>query len=287
MWKILVALLLALVALFLLAGRSLREMHGLARAGASVTVDGMVDQVPVVVRDRKLDHDVELQRRQVLDRQVQLNLSRRQLETLGSEVETLEERAARRGRLLAEAHPILEDALANGRRSVQFAGAEHELDRFQADLDALLAEEEREMRQLEIKRSGLSRLRRSMSDGEAAVRDMRIALAGLEQEVELLRARRAQAELEAQTLDIVSAVSSSAPSVASGIGSSAKQLRDDVSRLEAGNEARRAALPAAASPNHLSQGWERLERLRAVGEARRAHAESSSSPTSDQTSEQP
>lgn len=265
------ALIAALVLLFVLAGRPLAELSGLARAGADVAMDEAVKRVPEEVRDRQLDHDLELRRRQAIDHQVQLQLSRRQIEALEAEVALLDERSERRRRLLAEAHPVLAEAASSGRARVQFAGAEHALEQFQTDLDALLAEDEREQRQLEIKRTGLERLRQSHRDGEGAMAEMQTALATAAQEIELLRARRSQAQLEAKTLDLVSQVTYAAPA-AVGTGAAAQRLRQEVSTLEASNEARRATLPAQPSSNTLARDWERLERLAAIRESRATQA---------------
>lgn len=80
--KLFLSLLLLAVVLFLLAGRPIGELIGLLRASADVAVGNVVDQVPDEVRDRRLDHDMQLQRRQLTDHQVALNLSRRELDTL-------------------------------------------------------------------------------------------------------------------------------------------------------------------------------------------------------------
>ncbi len=260
----------ALVAvLFLLAGRPLGELLGLARAGADVTVDGMVDTVPTEVRDRALDHDLRRQQSRVTEHQIALNLSRREVETLEQQVAELEQRGARRQRLLAEAYPVLEQATEEGLATVSFAGAEHTLASFQADIDRLLTEEDRETRQLAIRREGLSKLTRSVADGERALGDMRDALVALEQEIELLRTRREQADLESRTLEMVAGVDAAPGLDASELGSQAEALRRDIERKEAANEARRAGLPVGAggSATALERDYERLERLRALREA--------------------
>ena len=99
--------------------------------------------------------------------------------------------------------------------------------------------------------------------------EMHTALAAAAQEIELLRARRVQAQLEAKTLDLVSQVAATTPA-AMGNGAAAQRLRQEVSTLEASNEARRAILPAQPSSNTLARDWERLERLSAIREARAA-----------------
>jgi len=262
------ATLLALpIGLYAVSHRSLGELFGLTRAGADVAVKGAMGQVPTEVHDQKLDNDVELQRRQITDHQVALNLSQRELETLASQVQDLDERAARRRRLLGEAYPVLQAAMADSHSSVQFAGAEHTLAAFQANLDQLLAEEEREARQLGIRRAGLAKLTTSIGDGQRALSDMRDSLLALEQEIDLLRTRREQARLEGDTLELVSTVSGTGLPATGAIGAGAEQLRAEVGRLEAGNEARRAAVPASVTSNRVAADWERLERLKSIQSA--------------------
>ncbi len=261
--KTILIVVVLLASLFLVAGRPIGELFGLVRASADVTVDSLVDGAPTPVTDRMLDHDVRQQRSRVTEHQVALELSRRQIEGLGRQIAELEARGKRRRRLLAEAYPVLRQATDKGLEQVQFAGSKHTLSAFQSQLDALLAEEERESRQLTIRRAGLTKLTTSVHDGERALAEMRDALAGLEQEIDLLRTRRDQAQLEAKTLDLVSAVGSAPSPQASRLGTQAAQLRKTVDRLEAGNQARRSNLPSSASTNRLSADWQRLERLAA------------------------
>ncbi len=266
-WKSSLALVLVPVGLFLLAGRPVRELFGLVRASADAAVDGVVDGVPDAIVDRKLDSDVQLQRRQLTDHQVALNLSRREVDTLTEQVKELEERGARRKRLLSEAYPVLQQATVDGWTEVEFAGGKHTLAQFQGNLDQLLAEEEREQRQLEIRRAGLAKLTTSVTDGERALSDMRDALLALEQEIDLLRLRRDQAELEGRTLEVVSAVGGPGLLAASTeVGAQTEQLREQVGRLEATNEALRTVVPSvsAAAANRVARDWERIERLKAL-----------------------
>ncbi|QDU69309.1 hypothetical protein [Engelhardtia mirabilis] len=266
---LILTLLLVPVGFFFVADRPLGDLIELARAGAHLSVNGAIEQVPIEVRDRKLDHDVENQRRQLTDHQVALNLSRRELGLLEVQVLELEERGTRRQRLLAEAYPVLESAMAEERTDIEFAGSKYSLEGFQTHLDELLAEDQREARQLEIRRAGLAKLTASIADGERALSDMRDSLLALEQEIDLLRTRRNQARLEGQTLELVSAVAGAPLDFGSALGAEADQLRVEVDRLEAGNEARRSVVPAAGRTNRVAADWERLERLRAIhgGEA--------------------
>ncbi|MBL8897472.1 MAG: hypothetical protein JNM84_07590 [Planctomycetes bacterium] len=266
LWKLTAASFLVPPAFFVVSGRSLGELFDLARAAASTITDRSLEQVPTEVRDKKLDHDLELQRRRLTDQKVSLQLSRREIGELSTQVDELEERAARRKRLLGEALPVLEQATQQSLAVVSFAGSEHELAEFQRQIDVLLAEEEREQRQLEIRRAGLEKLTTSLAEGEAALQEMEGALIAWQQEVELLRTRREQAEFEGRTLEIVAATQANglAGPTAGEVGAEAEALRKEVGRMEAENQARREALPGAAAPQKLSRDWERLERLRAV-----------------------
>jgi DNA repair exonuclease SbcCD ATPase subunit len=252
------------IGLFALANRSVGELVGLTRAGADVVVDGAMGGVPTVVVDGRLDNDIQLQRRRLTDHEVDLNVARHELALLNDAVDELAQRAERRQRLLAEAYPVLQAAMAAESTEVEFAGATHTLADFQADIDQLLAEGEREQRQLETRRTGLKKLTDSVETGERALMELRDSLLAFEQEIDLLRARREQARLEGQTLDLVSAVTAAAGPATTEVGAQAARLRKEVGALEAGNEARRAGIPVASTPNRVAADWERLERLKAI-----------------------
>lgn len=261
--KLTVILTLLPFAAYAIAGRPIRDLLLLCSASADVAVDGALHQIPVEIRDRKLDHDVSHQRQQLTDHQVALNLSRRELDNLAEQVQQLQERSGRRQRLLAEAYPVLQQAMVEERTQVEFAGSVHTLGDFKKHLDALLAEDEREQRVLAIRGEGLQKLQASVTDGELALVDMRSALLSLEQEIELLRARREQAELDGKTLDMVAAASA-ATGVSTSVGKETERLRNEVTKLEVGNEARRSTVPGAAAKNVVVRDWDRLERLKAI-----------------------
>jgi len=255
--------LVLLIGLFVLAGRRLGELAGFARAGADHTVDALTEQLPPGVRDRKMDHDLELARQELLDRQVALNLSRGQIGQLRSDVEQLKASVARRQRLLAEAYPILKDAVDSQKAEVQFASTNFPMPDFQREVDELMSQQDRETRQLKIKEEGLARLEKSISEGERAAADMRVALETTEQEVAVLKSRREQAEVESTTLDMVSSVASGNSPTAS-MTHGIDKLKHDVEKLEARNEARRHLAPVAEreSANQLGRSWNRLEELK-------------------------
>lgn len=252
--------------LFLLAGRQLAEFTGLVRASADVTVDRATDQLPKEVHDRKLDHDLAQVRQDVIDRQVQLSLSKNQLDQLRADVHDLTASTERRQRLLADAYPVLEVAVKENKEKVRFASQDFSLADFQREIDDLLSAQDREERQLAIKTKGLERLERGAKEGEQAVNEMRTALDNSEQEVAILRSRREQAEVEAKTLDMVAAVTSGNGETSASVGKSLEKLKGGVEELEARNEARRTHAPAEhrKAGNQLSKGWTRLESLKAI-----------------------
>ena len=256
---------LGLAGLFVAAGRGSGELRGYFRASADKTVDGLVASLPKEVVDRKLDHDLQQQRRDLIDHQVQLNLSRNQIADLRSDVSKLETSVALRKRLLSEAYPILKAAIEGGQESVKFANTDYSLPNFQREVDELLTLQDRETRQLEIKREGLTRLERGEREGIQALADMRTALESSEMEVEVLKQRREQAEMESKTLDTVSSIASKRPDVDSSISQGLSKIRSDVKQLEAKNEARRALSPVNERPtNQLTKHWNRLETLKAI-----------------------
>jgi len=252
-----------LVGLFVIAGRRLGELAGIARAGADQTVDALTEQLPAEVRDRKMDHDLELARQELIDRQVALNLSRGQIDQLRSDVEQLKASVARRQRLLAEAYPVLKDAVDGQKTEMQFASTSFAMPDFQREVDDLMSQQDRETRQLKIKGEGLARLEKSVTEGERAIADMRVALETTEQEVAILKARREQAEVEETTLDMVASATDRHTAAASMTGGIDK-LKQDVEKLEARNEARRHLAPVTEreTANRLGHSWSRLEELK-------------------------
>jgi len=256
----------SLAALFLIAGRRLSDLSGYVRATAATGIDEVEDNLPKEIHDRKLANEIEAARQDLIDRQVQLNLSRRQLDQLQSDVERLTGSVARRKRLLAEAYPVLQQAIDQEQHLVVFASQQQSLDAFQADLDELMAQQERESRQLEIKQEGLQRLQTSVREGETALAEMRRALETAEQEVAVLKSRRGQAEMESATLDMIASVTSEGDAAATTINGSLTRLRTEVDQMEARNEARRDLAPVADRPmdNQVARSWSRLETLRAI-----------------------
>ena len=253
------------IGLYILAGRSPAELRGYVRASASKTIDDIKDQIPNEIHDRKLDNDLAQVRQEVIDRQVQLNLSKSSVASLKEQVLQLEGRTSRRERILAEAFPILESATNDNKAKVSFAGQEFAIDEFKKEIDNLLTEQDRESRQLEIKKNGLERIERGAREGEQAIAEMKSSLDNTEQEVLVIRSRRAQAEVESKTLDMVASVTEGSSSATSTVGGSLAHLKGGVEKLEARNDARRSNAPVTHRPsNQLTKGFSRLESLKAI-----------------------
>lgn len=164
-----------LTGLYLVAGRRIGELTGYARATADTTVDGITDNLPQEIRDRKIEQDLKAARQDLIDRQVQLNLSQGQIEQLRKDVEQLHASVERRQRLLSEAYPVLKQAVAKKKAEVQFASTKLALSDFQREIDDLMSQQDRETRQLKIKQDGLARLEKSAADGERAIAELRQA----------------------------------------------------------------------------------------------------------------
>lgn len=265
---------LGLVGLYVFAGRNPAELRGFLRASAGKTIDDIKDQIPQEIHDRKLDNDLAQVRQEVIDRQVQLNLSKSSIATLSHDVQQLEARTERRDRILAEAFPILESAMQENETKVLFTGQEFSIEAFKQQIDELLTEQDRETRQLEIKKTGLERIERGAREGEQAIAEMKSSLDTAEQEVLVLRSRREQAEVEAKTLDMVAVVSGRTGEATVTVGKSLEDLKGGVEKIEARNEARRANAPLMErSENALTKGWSRLETLKAIHDKRNADAD--------------
>jgi len=252
-----------IASLFALAGRSLTEIRGYAQAGADVATDGLTEAVPEEVQDRKLDQEAEKARAELIDRQTQIIAFRPQIASLETKVTNLSSRVERRGRLLAEAYPVLRQAADSELKTVVFANEEQSVAVFQRDVDELLGEQQREERQLELGKVALQHLRETVTNGEAAIAEMRNQLEQSEHTIAMLRSRREQAEIESSTLSLIAAATADRESVVGLMSSSITRLENDVAELESRNQARRAmSVKGNASPtNRLARHWERLEQL--------------------------
>ncbi|MFN6104154.1 MAG: hypothetical protein ACK5EA_06860 [Planctomycetaceae bacterium] len=253
---------------YALAGRKIERLLGYARASADLAVEEFENEVPRDVHDRKTQQELADLRQDLVDRQVRLHQSKSQIKQLQTDVTLLTESLDRRQRLLSEAYSLLASATTEHSATVQFANQQFAIAEFQAELDSLLALQEREEKEREIKNQGLSRLRQSEQQAEQALASMQTVLEQAEQEVDVLVARRAQAELEGQTLDMAAAVAGNSLLSDDAIAGSLARLRNEVSSLETRNEARRALAPAGtvSGSNRLARQWNRLEALKAFTE---------------------
>lgn len=258
-----------LVGIFAVAGRGTHEIRGFVRASAHSAAAGVTESIPEEVHDRKIDLEMKQVRLDLIDRQVQMNLSQRKIEELSAEVTKLVGSTERRQRLLAEAYPILKAAIDGQQSSLKWANQEFLLPAFQKEVDDLLAMQDRETHQLNIKRDGLVRLQKSVVEGELALTDMRRGLDDTEQKVALLKTRREQAEVESQTLDLVSAATTNQDTVAVSLNKSVDRLVDNVGKTEARNEARRgtASVAERTNTNQVARSFNRLESLKVIHDA--------------------
>lgn len=246
-----------------------RKAEGYARATAETAAERVEDAIPAEIHDKKLDNEVSAVRQEIIDRQVQMNLSSRQISQLTEEVSRLEQSVASRKRLLADAYPILDSALKGQQVTVKFANQDYALADFQREIDDLLVMQDRETRQLEIKTKGLAQLQQSVEDGQTALNEMKHSLDSTEQEVAMLRSRREQANTEALTLDLVSSATAKSQSVGAELGQSVARLKGTVDQVEARNEARRGMAGPEQRPasRTIDRHWSRLESLKAIHEA--------------------
>jgi len=254
---------LGLGALFAASSRSVWDFAGYFRAGADQTVDNLTQQLPTEVHDRKMQNQLQSARQELIDRQVALTLSRNQVEQLQQETAKLETSIAGREQLLAQAYPVLKRAIDRQEDKIRFASTDFSMNDFQQEIDNLITQQDRETRQLEIKRAGLARIETSMREGEKALAEMRQALQGVEQEVAMLKTRREQAEVESSTLDLISSVTATQHSTTASIGSDVARMQQEVQTMEARNEARRSMAPTADAPDgRLTRAWNRLDTLK-------------------------
>ncbi len=250
--------------LFFVANRPISEFFGYLRAGASTTVKSLENDIPDVIHDEKAQAELTAARRQLVDRQVQLNLSQNQLKGLQNEIGALTESIGRRKQVLGSAYPVLQKALDDGQNQVTFISTQFSLNDFQHEIDDLLAMQDRDENALRIKQQGYERLAGSVADGEAALSEMKSRLLEIEQEFAVLKTRRDQARMESETLDLVASATADRSSTTANVGTSVKRLSEQVEELEARNEARRdvAAVDQRASKGKLTQSFNRLEALK-------------------------
>ncbi|MCA9130021.1 MAG: hypothetical protein KDB22_23195 [Planctomycetales bacterium] len=259
---------LALVGLFFVAGRPVTDLLGYFRAGASTTVKSIEAEIPDRVHDEKAASELAAAREQLVDRQVQLNLSQNQLKNLEHEIVSLQEAVADRAQVLASAYPVLQTAIDARDEQITFVSTNFSLDEFQHEIDDLLSMQERDENALRIKQAGYERLQQSVADGVSALSVMKNEILEIEQVFVILKTRRDQARMESETLDLVAGAASSADSSTLAIGSNIDRLQGQVEHLEASNAARRDVAPVSqrSSTGKLTQSFNRLDALKKYAE---------------------
>jgi chromosome segregation ATPase len=275
MLKVLAGLVLAMVCTGFALGHKVRDLLGYAKASAEVTAESVADGLPREVRDKKLENDLAQVRAELVERRVKLSQSARQIETLRAELKSQTDRAERDKRVLIEACPVLESAVKGNKKTVKFASVEMPLGDFQHEVDDLLARRDRDGKELAIKREALARLESRQRQAEEGLADSARALEAAEREVALLKSRRDHAEVESRTIALVNAISDSLKAPRQSVGESLGRLRDEVSQLEARNEAERSLSPATArvGSQTITREFDRLEALKAIQAEAKAEAQ--------------
>jgi len=263
--------LISLVLLVTLSSRSLSELLGYAKATADTTVGQLEENVPNAIHDQKLRNDIEHTHGEIIDRRVKLNLASTEVRRMQGEIEQLESAVSRRETILTEAYPALETAAQDRLTEVLFAGTKWLPTELGAEIDRLLMEQDRDERQLSIRREALDRLLKSVEQGSSAIAQMESKLLEAENDFQMLVVRRDQAENENELLDLVAAAGRSGKTAAAHLGTNLEGIRGDVERLEARNEARRETVPVGTrDKSRLTQAYDRLERLKGLHEKRQA-----------------
>ena len=140
--------------LFLVANRPMSYLFGYVRAGASTTVKSIEKEIPDAIHDEKAQAELTAARQQLVDRQVQLNLSQNQLKGLRNEIAALTDSIGGRKQILGTAYPVLRKALDGGQEQITFVSTEFTLSDFQHEIDDLLAMQDRDEHALRIKQQG-------------------------------------------------------------------------------------------------------------------------------------
>ena len=247
------------------ANRPNSDLIGYLRAAASLIWSEIENELPDDVVDNKAVLELSAAREQLIDRQVAINLSENKLRNLEDEIAKLEKAFEERGSLLASAFTVLRDAIDEKKSSVVFVGTEISLAQFKREIDGLLDLQKRDDETLNTMRQGQQRVAESISEGRAAVRDMKNGLAGIELRFDLLKTRREQAQLESRTLDLVHDVSGHDKSSTALISRSVDRLRNQVEALEVRNAVRSdTANLAQLHESKLQTSYDRLKALKQI-----------------------
>ena len=129
----------------------------------------------------------------------------------------------------------------------------------------------------------LVRLQNSVEQSEISVSEMKRAVDQTEQEVAVLRYRREHADVESQTLDLISSSTAKRETVGAVMNDGITRLKGNVNQLEARNETRRGrmSLDQRPSSNAVSRQWDRLESLKMIHDEALPDADRQSAETPD------
>lgn len=246
--------------IFFVAGRPFGELAGYMRATADQTVDGLAEQLPEEIHDRKINHDLTTARQELVDQQIKLNLSCDAIDKLRASIERLKASITRRKRLLAEAYPALKLATEQEKTYVRFANSDFSLSDFRKEIDDMMTLQTHEEERLRIKQEGIDHLEQRVRDWERTLAERHQGLEATEQKVAVLQSRREQAHLVSKMLDWISPVTFEEQPFQESLG----RLETKVNELEAINRARHDLAPVESEQdNQISRAWRRLEELKA------------------------
>lgn len=253
----------SLLLLHVTAGRSVGEFLGLVQSTAGVTLESFENAIPDAIHDEAIRVQLAKANRELIDAETALRLSESKVADMRAEAQRLQATLARRERILADAHPVLHEAVSSNRQTVKFAHKKYAIADFEAFLDELMGEQEQQTNEL----ASLETALQSMSDSQAACRsaldERRSALAQLQREAETLIRMRDLAKFEQQTNALVQTVHATPGTTSSVAGKLIEKLNEEVRLIQAQNEACRAATTgtSSAGASRLVRDYTRLEEL--------------------------
>jgi hypothetical protein len=243
-------------------GGGLADAFGVARASAAEVVERTMATIPDAVRDRRMDLEIATRRRQIHESKVALGVSRGRVERMRAALERDEAAAEMRTTILRDAAVALRAADREGRALVHLAGVDRPVADVREQVRELAAAEQGDRERTEDRRKSLARLLSGVEQAERCIARLEHSMTSLVSEVDMLRTRRFNAALESRNLDMIGAICAAADPTMSEIGGEAERLRQEILRLEIGNDARRHSL--AGEELAIEQDF-RVERELAVG----------------------
>jgi chromosome segregation ATPase len=223
--------------LSVVAGKSVPHSVAHVEAVAQRAFDGLINCLPIGVRDKARNRELRQARSEIVDWRVRLILSERKLEQLRAEREKLVGRVARSRQLLAESYQALKAAIRDGQSTVRFAGSMIPIVDFQKEIDGLLSRRALDKETLAVTEQGLARLEEQHNQAAQALTAAERALETAEHEIEILKARRDHAAIVARTTELVTTISEGIYAPHAAIADAIEELRNDVAAAEARNQA--------------------------------------------------